>query len=199
MEGETGSTDRLNLGAVAHRADHRGPHDGVVMIASAAARIEAGPKAAGWSAAVDSGVIGRFGVVALILAPLHGLEATLWAAGYVWLSAISSFTDALLSPNAVTTLGMGVELPLVAVLQHGGSSERHTTVQHQHGLHFRDSAGLLAAALRRGSHGCIFTHADGLAAPRTDRTLWVISTGRTSFRLAVNHTGSGSTGAEASV
>ena len=85
----------------------------VVMMAFAAARIRGrAEKRQVGPLRVIPVVIGHIGVVALILVALHGLEATLWAAGYVWLGAIGSFTDALLYSNAtMTTLGVGVELP----------------------------------------------------------------------------------------
>jgi hypothetical protein len=41
-------------------------------------------------------LIGVIGAVAVILAVLHGLEAMLWAAAYLWLGAFGSYTDALL-------------------------------------------------------------------------------------------------------
>ena len=39
-------------------------------------------------------VIGSIGLVAVVLAVLHGLEGTLWASAYRWLGAFGSFTDA---------------------------------------------------------------------------------------------------------
>jgi hypothetical protein len=58
-------------------------------------------------------VIAHIGVVGLILVGLHGLEAMLWAAGYVWLGAFGSFGDAVLYSNGtMTTLGApGLTLP----------------------------------------------------------------------------------------
>ena len=88
---------------------------GVVMMAFAAARIQGrAEKRQLRPLRMITVVIGHIGVVALILVALHGLEAALWAAGYVWLGAIGSFTDALLYSNGtMTTLGaMGLECHL---------------------------------------------------------------------------------------
>lgn len=50
-------------------------------------------------------VIGSIGLVAVILAVLHGLEGILWASAYRWLGAFSSFTDAsIYSLGTMTTL-----------------------------------------------------------------------------------------------
>ena len=49
------------------------------------------------------------GVTALLLAILHGLEASLWAAAYVWLGASPDFTHAVFfSLQMITTLGADV-------------------------------------------------------------------------------------------
>jgi hypothetical protein len=54
----------------------------------------------------------HIGIVALILTALHGLEALLWAGGYVWLGAIGPFADAALYSNAaMTAFGVHIELP----------------------------------------------------------------------------------------
>jgi len=54
-------------------------------------------------AAIQIGVIGTVG---LLLAALHGLEATLWAAAYWWLGALSSPAEALLySVDSMSTRG----------------------------------------------------------------------------------------------
>jgi hypothetical protein len=51
-------------------------------------------------------VIGMIAAVALLLAVLHGIEATIWAAAYVWLGALESSRDALLySVDSMTTRG----------------------------------------------------------------------------------------------
>ena len=49
------------------------------------------------------GVVGAFG---LLLAVLHGIEATIWAAAYLWLGAVGSLTDGMLySVDSMTTRG----------------------------------------------------------------------------------------------
>ena len=51
-------------------------------------------------------VIGMVGAVGLLLAVLHGIEAAIWAAAYVWLGALNSPKDAILySLNSMTTRG----------------------------------------------------------------------------------------------
>ena len=41
-------------------------------------------------------VIGVIGAVGLLLAALHGIETTIWAAAYLWLGAIGTFIDGML-------------------------------------------------------------------------------------------------------
>ena len=41
-------------------------------------------------------VIGGVGAVGLLLAVLHGIEAAIWAAAYVWLGTLASPKDAIL-------------------------------------------------------------------------------------------------------
>jgi len=51
-------------------------------------------------------LIGLIGVVGLLLAALHGIEAALWAAAYWWLGALGSPAEALLySVDAISTRG----------------------------------------------------------------------------------------------
>src|SRR5215469_7065296 len=51
-------------------------------------------------------MIGLIGVVGLLLAALHGVEAALWAAAYWWLGALNSPKDAILySVDSMSTLG----------------------------------------------------------------------------------------------
>ena len=51
-------------------------------------------------------VIGGVGAVGLLLAVLHGIEAAIWAAAYVWLGALDSPNDAILySVDSMTTRG----------------------------------------------------------------------------------------------
>jgi len=51
-------------------------------------------------------VIGIVGAVGLLLAVLHGIEAAIWAAAYLWLGALASPQDAILySVDSMTTRG----------------------------------------------------------------------------------------------
>ena len=51
-------------------------------------------------------MIGVVGAVGLLLAVLHGIEAAIWAAAYVWLGALDSPKDAILySLDSMTTRG----------------------------------------------------------------------------------------------
>jgi hypothetical protein len=51
-------------------------------------------------------VIGIVGATGLLLAVLHGIEAAIWAAAYVWLGALDSPKDAILySFDSITTRG----------------------------------------------------------------------------------------------
>jgi len=51
-------------------------------------------------------VIGVVGATGLLLTVLHGVEATIWAAAYVWLGALDSPKDAILySLDSMTTRG----------------------------------------------------------------------------------------------
>jgi hypothetical protein len=51
-------------------------------------------------------VIGIVGAVGLLRAVLHGIEAAIWAAAYVWLGALDSPQDAILySVDSMTTRG----------------------------------------------------------------------------------------------
>jgi hypothetical protein len=80
---------------------------GVVMMAVAGLRIRL------WLEVRNLGlryviriVIGGVGAVGLLLAVLHGVEAAIWAAAYVWLGALGSLTDAVLySLDSMTTRG----------------------------------------------------------------------------------------------
>ena len=50
--------------------------------------------------------VGVIGVVGLLLAVLHGIEAALWAAAYWWLGALKSPADAILySLDSISTRG----------------------------------------------------------------------------------------------
>jgi hypothetical protein len=51
-------------------------------------------------------MIGLIGVIGVLLATLHGIEATLWAAAYWWLGALSSPGEAMLySVDSMSTRG----------------------------------------------------------------------------------------------
>jgi hypothetical protein len=51
-------------------------------------------------------LIGGVGAMGLLLAVLHGIEAAIWAAAYVWLGALDSLKDAVLySLDSMTTRG----------------------------------------------------------------------------------------------
>ena len=51
-------------------------------------------------------LIGLIGVVGLLLAALHGVEAALWAAAYWWLGALDSPGEAILySVDSISTRG----------------------------------------------------------------------------------------------
>ena len=51
-------------------------------------------------------VTGGVGAVGLLLAVLHGIEAAIWAAAYVWLGALNPLKDAILySLDSMTTRG----------------------------------------------------------------------------------------------
>jgi hypothetical protein len=51
-------------------------------------------------------IVVLIGLVGLLLAALHGIEAALWAAAYWWLGALNSLADAILySIDSITTRG----------------------------------------------------------------------------------------------
>lgn len=68
-------------------------------------------------------VISSIGMVAVILAVLHGIEGMLWASAYRWLDAFGSFTDAsIYSLGTMATLDIaGLVLPtryqMISVLE----------------------------------------------------------------------------------
>ena len=80
---------------------------GVVVLAVVSVRIRA------WIANRRLGlryvipiVIGLVAAVGLLLAVVHGIEAAIWAAAYVWLGALDSPVDAILySVDAMATRG----------------------------------------------------------------------------------------------
>jgi hypothetical protein len=80
---------------------------GVVMMALVGVRIRIGLETQSLSLrhAVPI-VIGVVGALGLLLAVLHGIEAAIWAAAYLWLGALDSPIDAMLySVDSMTTLG----------------------------------------------------------------------------------------------
>ena len=95
-------------------------------------------------------LIGIVGAVGLLLAVLHGIEAAIWAAAYIWLGALDSPKDAILysvelDDNA-RRFGADASTALADRGRAGGGG-RHAAVWYQHGLHFRGDAGVLADAL----------------------------------------------------
>ena len=80
---------------------------GVVMMAVAGLRIRARleTRNLGFGHAILI-VIGVVGTGGLLLAVLHGIEAAIWAAAYLWLGALNLPKDAILySVNSMTTRG----------------------------------------------------------------------------------------------
>ena len=80
---------------------------GVVLMAVAGLRIRARLETRNlgfWHAILI--VIGVVGTAGLLLAMLHGIEAAIWAAAYVWLGAFNLPKDAILySVGSMTTRG----------------------------------------------------------------------------------------------
>jgi hypothetical protein len=66
-------------------------------------------------------LIGVIGAVAVILAVLHGLEAMLWAAAYLWLRAFGTYIDALLyslgTMTSASTVEVGSQWHMVSALE----------------------------------------------------------------------------------
>jgi hypothetical protein len=80
---------------------------GVVLMAHLMLRIRTGlvKRRLGLPSVIPI-VIGAVSGVALLLAVLHGIEATIWAAAYMCFGAFRSFADALLySVGSMTTAG----------------------------------------------------------------------------------------------
>ena len=96
-------------------------------------------------------VIGMIAAVGLLLAVLHGIEAAIWAAAYVWLGALDSSKGAILySVELDDNTGCFGGDAGTAMVNDGcaGSGRRHAAVRHQHRLHFRGDSGLLADTLQ---------------------------------------------------
>ena len=97
----------LGLGSVARHADHRNPRDGrgADSIVGLRLRVRLEGRNPGLRRLIPI-VIGVAGAVGLLLAVLHGIEAAIWAAAYLWLGALDSPTDAILySVDSMTTRG----------------------------------------------------------------------------------------------
>jgi hypothetical protein len=61
-------------------------------------------------------VVGIVGALGLLLAALHGIEAAIWAAAYLWLGALDSPQDAILfSVDSMSTRGARSGV----ILEHG--------------------------------------------------------------------------------
>ena len=125
---------------------------GVVMMALAGLRIRARLETRNlgfWHAILI--VIGVVGTVGLLLAVLHGIEAAIWAAAYVWLGALNLPKDAILYSvelyDHARRFGADAGTALADDGRAGGGG-RHAAVRYQHGLHFRGDAGVLVDALR---------------------------------------------------
>ena len=58
-----------------------------------------------WFTAPIPITIGIVGATGLLLAVLHGIEAAIWAAAYVWLGGLDSSKDAIPSMDSMTTRG----------------------------------------------------------------------------------------------
>src|SRR5262245_18916450 len=91
------------------------------------------------------------GVLALLLAVLHGIECGIWAATYLWLGALDSPADALLySVDSMSTRGAS-GLTLQRPWQMMGALEvvkRDAAVRREHGVRFRGDAGVLVSTLQ---------------------------------------------------
>ena len=78
-------------------------------------------------------VIGGVGAVGLLLAVLHGIEAMIWAAAYVWLGALASPNDAILYSLELDDDArcFGAESG-TALADHGGAGvgQRHAAVRY---------------------------------------------------------------------
>ena len=96
-------------------------------------------------------VIGVVGTAGLVLAVLHGIEAAIWAAAYVWLGALNLPEDAILYSVELYDHTRRFGADTGTTLADDGrprGGKRHAVVRYQHGLHFRGDAGVLVDALR---------------------------------------------------
>ena len=97
----------VGLGSVAHNSDNRGScfwHcDDLPRIAADQSFGRRGTHHIHHRTARVAALIG---IVGLLLAILHGMEASIWAAAYLWLGAVGSQSDAMLySLDSFTTRG----------------------------------------------------------------------------------------------
>ena len=82
-----------------------------------------------------------------MLAVLHGIEAAIWAAAYVWLGALDFPKDAILYSVEFNDHARSIGADAATTLAddgRAGGGKRHVAVRYQHGLHFRGDAGVLA-------------------------------------------------------
>jgi hypothetical protein len=106
---------QLGLGAVAHCNDHRNPldrgrDDGLCWVQN---QVAAGDLRSWHVIPIVVGIVGALG---LLLAALHGIEAAIWAAAYLWLGALDSPQDAILySVDSMSTRGARSGV----ILEHG--------------------------------------------------------------------------------
>jgi hypothetical protein len=112
---------------------------GVVMMALVGARIRVRleTRSLGLWLVVPI-VIGVVGAVGLLLAALHGVEAAIWAAAYLWLGALDAPMDAMLySVDSMTTRGASGADAATTLADDGraGGGRRYASVRYQHGLH----------------------------------------------------------------
>ena len=77
------------------------------MMAFMAIRIRTRLEAGGVSLwRLIAALIRMIGVIGLLLAVVHAIECTIWAAAYLWLGAVQSFMDGLLySVDSMSTRG----------------------------------------------------------------------------------------------
>jgi hypothetical protein len=98
---------QLDSGPLADRPDHSNPRDGCGDDGPRDVRDQAtaGGEKPGLRQVIPI-VIGMVGAVGLLLAVLHGIEAAISAAAYLWLGALASPHDAILySIDSMTTRG----------------------------------------------------------------------------------------------
>ena len=105
-------------------------------------------------------LIGTIAAIGLLLAALHGIEAALWAAAYVWLGALGSPEDAILySLDSITTRGASG----VVLQEHW---RRMGALEAADGmLLFGISTAFIVAVMQRG-----LTRLDGIAEARRRST-----------------------------